>query len=283
MVFAVGPRAKEAGYRVRSFDRLDSTNSEAMRLAQNGERGPLWVVTEEQTAGRGRQGREWQSFIGNLAASLLITNDLKLSDAATLGFVAGLAAHEACAVAAPGLSLSLKWPNDLLANGAFSSDVDSGSREENAPRRKKTGKLAGLLLESQNLGDRLALVVGIGVNVAAAPEGMGYPAVSLAGLGYPVQASNLFASLTEAFVKYDSLWNRGRGFADIRRLWLERAHGVGKSVSVHMGDRIEHGIFETLDEHGCLILRKPDGTACTIAAGDVYFGDARTVQAGVSK
>lgn len=262
MAFAVGPRATQAGYRLRSYDRLDSTNSEAMRLAIEGERGPLWIATDEQTAGRGRQGREWQSFLGNLAASLLITGDLKLSDAATLGFVAGLAVHEACSIHAPRLSLSLKWPNDLLANGS---------------------KLAGLLLESQNLGDRLALVVGIGVNVVAAPEGMGYPAASLAGLGCAIQAEDLFTSLTDTFAKYDSLWDRGRGFADIRRLWLERAHGVGKSVSIHMGDRIEHGLFETLDQQGCLILRKPDGTRCTIAAGDVYFGDARTVHPGVSR
>lgn len=262
MAFAIGPQATQAGYRIRSYERLDSTNTEAMRLARDGERGRLWIVTQEQTAGRGRQGREWQSFSGNLAASLLIRDDLKLSDAATLGFVAGLAVHDACAMAAPGLSLSLKWPNDLLANGS---------------------KLAGLLLESQNLGNELALVVGIGVNVAVAPEGMSYPAVSLAGLGHAIEAESLFAGLTDAFVKYDSLWDRGHGFADIRRLWLERAHGVGKSVSIHMGDRIEHGIFETLDEQGCLILHKPDGTRSTVAAGDVYFGDARTAHPGVSR
>lgn len=282
MAFAAGPQATQAGYRVRSYDRLDSTNSEAMRLAVAGERGPLWIVTDEQTAGRGRQGREWQSLIGNLTTSLLITDRLKLSDAATLGFVAGLAVHEACAACAPGLSLSLKWPNDLLASGAFSSQADSGSREENAPKQKANGKLAGLLLESQNLGDQLALVIGIGVNVVGAPDTPNHPAVSLAGLGHAVEADNLFASLTDAFVKYDSLWDRGRGFADVRRLWLERAHGVGKSVSIHMGDRIEHGVFETLNEQGCLVLRRSDDTRCTVAAGDVYFGDARTARQGAS-
>ena len=277
MAIAVGPQAAQAGYRVRSYDRLDSTNSEAMRLAIEGERGPLWIVADEQTLGRGRQGREWQSFIGNLAASLLITDRLKASDAATLGFVAGLAVHEACTTCAPGLPLSLKWPNDLLASGAFSSEVDSGPREENAPKQKTNGKLAGLLLEAQSLDDQLALVIGIGVNVAVAPETTNYPAVSLAGLGHAVRREDLFASLTDALVKYDSLWDRGRGFADIRRLWLERAHGVGRTVSIHMGDRTEHGIFETLNEQGCLILRKSDDTRCAIAAGDVYFGDARTV------
>ncbi len=259
MTFAVGPQAAAAGHRVRFYDKLDSTNSEAMRLAVEGERGPLWIVAQEQTAGRGRQGREWQSLAGNLTTSLLITDGFSISDAATLGFVAGLAIRDACSACALNLSPALKWPNDVLAGG---------------------GKLAGLLLESQNLGDRLALVIGAGVNVAAAPQGIGYPAVSLAGLGYDVTAEKLFATLTDTFVKYDSLWDRGRGFADIRRLWLERAHGVGRSVSIHMGDRIEHGIFQTLDERGCLILRRPDGTHCTVAAGDVHFGDARTAPTG---
>ncbi len=282
MAFAVGPQATQAGHRIRSYDRLDSTNSEAMRLAIEGEHGPLWIVTDEQTAGRGRQGREWQSFAGNLATSLLLTGNLALSNAATLGFVAGLAVHEACSIAAPGLSLSLKWPNDMLAREAFSGDVDSGSREENAPRQKNYGKLAGLLLESQNVNGGLALVIGIGINVTAAPEGVSYPAVSLAGLGQTVKAVDLFATLTDAFVKYDSVWDRGRGFAEIRRLWLERAHGLGESVSIHMGDRIEHGLFETLDENGCLVLRRSDDTRCSVAAGDVYFGDVRTAHQGVS-
>jgi len=260
MAFAVGPRAAKAGFRVRSYEQLDSTNSEAMRLAALGEAGPLWIAAAEQTAGRGRQGRVWQSGAGNLATSLLIRDQLKLSVAAALGFVAGLAVYEACAALAPGLQLSLKWPNDVLVDG---------------------GKLAGLLLESQSVGDRLALVIGIGVNVTAAPEGIPYPAVSLAGLGITVPAEHLFAALTDSFALYHSLWDGGRGFTEIRRLWLARAHGVGGAVSIHQGDIIEQGIFETLDEQGCLVLHRADKTRCVIAAGDVYFGDARTAHPGV--
>lgn len=265
MAFAVGPQAAKAGYRVRNYELLDSTNSEAMRLAAAGEAGPLWIVATEQTAGRGRQGRAWQSGAGNLATSLLIRDQLKLSVAATLGFVAGLAVYEACAAVAPGLQLALKWPNDVLCEG---------------------GKLAGLLLESQSLqsqsfGDELALVIGIGVNVTAAPEGIPYPAVSLAGLGVTVSAEHLFTALTDSFAKYHGLWDGGRGFGEIRRLWLTRAHGVGGPVSIHQGDAIEQGIFETLDEQGCLVLHRADKTRCVIAAGDVYFGDARTAHPGV--
>src|SRR5262245_2998249 len=112
MTFAVGPRAAKAGHRVVEHDRLDSTNSEALRLARAGERGPLWIVTREQTAGRGRRGREWISSPGNLAASLLITESVTPAIAATLGFAASLATCEACQTLVPGVAFAVKWPND---------------------------------------------------------------------------------------------------------------------------------------------------------------------------
>ena len=128
MTFALGARAARAGHRLIVHDTLDSTNSEALRLARSGERGPLWIVAREQTAGRGRRGREWISAPGNLATSLLCVAPVTPALAATLGFVASLAVHEACRTLAPGVDFALKWPNDVLADGA---------------------KVAGLLLESE--------------------------------------------------------------------------------------------------------------------------------------
>ncbi len=72
MTFVVGPRAAQAGHRVIVHERLDSTNSEALRLARAGERGPLWIVARDQTAGRGRRGREWISAPGNLDDELAV-------------------------------------------------------------------------------------------------------------------------------------------------------------------------------------------------------------------
>src|SRR5271167_583233 len=118
MAFTLGPRATSAGYRLESFDQVGSTNSAAMESARIGERGPMWFVTTEQTAGRGRRQRPWIAPRGNLASSVLETIDVAPATAATLGFAAGLALEAALqAVVGPAAAIgfSLKWPNDVLA------------------------------------------------------------------------------------------------------------------------------------------------------------------------
>jgi BirA family transcriptional regulator, biotin operon repressor / biotin---[acetyl-CoA-carboxylase] ligase len=71
MTFSLGPRATSAGYRLAAFDQVGSTNAEAMVRSRAGERGPIWFVTSEQTAGRGRRQRAWIAPRGNLASSIL--------------------------------------------------------------------------------------------------------------------------------------------------------------------------------------------------------------------
>ncbi|HWV54897.1 biotin--[acetyl-CoA-carboxylase] ligase [Pseudorhodoplanes sp.] len=252
MGFELGPRAAEAGHRLVVHESLDSTNSEALRLARSGEGGPLWIVAREQTAGRGRRGREWVSAGGNLATSLLVSLPVTPAVAATLGFVASLAVRDACSAQAQGAVFALKWPNDVLADGA---------------------KVAGLLLESEARAGTLAIVIGIGVNVASAPSGMPYPAAFLRSFAPEITAGSVFSQLTDAWMGYAGRWDEGHGFDVIRRAWLAQARGIGQAISVRTGDRVESGIFETLDEEGRLILRKTDGMIRVISAGDVYFGD----------
>src|SRR5207342_3620965 len=107
--------------------------------------------------------------------------------------------------------------------------------------------------------NRLAVVVGIGTNVVAAPTGTPTPAVSLAALGVHVGAEELFAVLADAWVEYRGIWDNGRGFAEIRTLWLERAAGLGEPVAILTGNATVAGTFETIDEAGCLIVRTADG------------------------
>lgn len=258
MTFAVGPRAAEAGHCVIEHDRLDSTNSEALRLVRAGERGPLWIVAREQTAGRGRRGREWISSPDNLAASLLLTETVTAPVAATLGFAASLSVCEACDTLAPGRAFTLKWPNDVLANGK---------------------KVAGILLESELQGDVLAVIAGFGINLASAPDGMTFPATSLAALGGAATPDYAFARLSDSVAAALEIWQHGQGFGEIRKFWLERAVGVGRPISIRVGDRVLEGIFETLDEQGRLLLRVADGGLQTISAGDVYFGSAASAGA----
>src|SRR5207253_7435613 len=101
------------------------------------------------------------------------------------------------------LNFLLKWPNDVLAGRQ---------------------KLAGILLEAEAIaGNRLAVVVGIGTNVVAAPEGTPTPATSLAALGIQIGAEELFAALSDGWAEFRGIWDDGRGFAEIRRQWLARA------------------------------------------------------------
>jgi BirA family biotin operon repressor/biotin-[acetyl-CoA-carboxylase] ligase len=267
MAFTLGTRAVSAGYKLAAFDQVGSTNLEAMAAARQGERGPMWVVTREQTAGRGRRQRAWIAPPGNLACSILEVMDVAPAIAATLGFAAGLAQASALQTvsieAAMRLGPSapnymLKWPNDVLVDGK---------------------KLVGISLEAEAVGGRLAVVVGIGTNVVAAPEGTPTPAVALASLGVQISAEELFAAATDSWVEYFGIWDRGRGFAEIRRLWLERAAGLGGHVAIQTGQATVEGIFDTIDEAGCLIVRTADGARLPIAAGDVFFGTAASVRA----
>jgi BirA family biotin operon repressor/biotin-[acetyl-CoA-carboxylase] ligase len=258
MSFAIGPRAARAGHRIREYASLDSTNSEALRLSHAGERGPLWIVAREQHAGRGRRGREWVSGPGNLATSFLFAEAIAPQLAVTLGFAASLAVCRACAKLAPGAAFAVKWPNDVLSDGK---------------------KVAGILLESEPQGGELAVVTGFGINLAEAPDGMAFPAGFLAMPGMPVLPEAAFGCLTDTFAELLGIWQHGQGFAEIRRIWLENAQGVGETVSVRIGERVTSGIFETLDEQGRLMLRAADGAVHAISAGNVYFGNAASAAA----
>ena len=262
MTFSLGSRASSAGYCLAAFEQIGSTNAEAMSRARDGERGPMWFVTSEQTAGRGRRQRAWIAPRGNLASSILEVMDVPPATAATLGFAAGLALEAALQklsieanlrrAGSDPLKFSLKWPNDVMA---------------------ERQKLAGILLEAEAVaGNRLA-------NVVAAPEGTPTPATSLAALGVQIGAEELFMALSDAWVEFRGVWDNGRGFADIRRLWLARAAGLGDRVAIQTGSTTVEGTFDTIDETGCLIVRTAEGKRMPIAAGEVYFGSAASMGA----
>jgi BirA family biotin operon repressor/biotin-[acetyl-CoA-carboxylase] ligase len=273
MAFTLGPDAHSAGYRLAAFDEIGSTNAEALARARAGDPGRLWVVSDRQTAGRGRRGNAWSTERGNLAASLLTITDADAPAVATLGFVAGVALDAALRRAAPevvtaialdgaagvgGDRIALKWPNDVLLDGA---------------------KLAGILLEAERAPDgRMAVVVGIGVNVRHAPTDLPYPAASLAGLGAAAGAEAVFAALSESWCEAAAAWDDGRGFPAVRARWLARASGLGGAVAVRIDGAVTRGVFETIDDTGRLVVRTENGARRTITAGEVHFGAAGTAR-----
>ena len=267
MTFTLAPTALSDGYRLESHESVGSTNAMALDRARAGDPGRLWIVSKRQESGRGRRGRVWDTPSGNLAATLLLIDDHDLRLAATLGFVAGLALADALEAIIPALDVAvgldggqtggsgrfeLKWPNDVLADGA---------------------KLAGILLESALLdGKRFALAIGIGVNVVAHPGEVPYPAASLRSLGSGCDAEVLFHALSDAWTANGRVWDQGRGLETIRRRWLSRAAGLGSEVAVRAEGEVVRGVFETIDEDCRFVIRKRDGGIVRITAGDVHFG-----------
>jgi BirA family biotin operon repressor/biotin-[acetyl-CoA-carboxylase] ligase len=270
--FWLGPVASGRGYRLFGFDEIGSTSTEAVHAAETGDVGEAWFAALKQTAGRGRRGLPWQTASGNLAASLLIVPDCDPTVSATLGFVAGVALNRALGATLPpgilrtgldgadssGARIALKWPNDLLADGK---------------------KLAGILLEAQKRPDgRHAVVIGMGVNIVAAPQGLPYPATSLDELGATISAETLFAALADEWVVAYELWDNGRNVGDILRLWRASAAGIGAEVAVSQDGGVVRGIFESIDDTGRLIVRANDNSRIAISAGDVHFGVTASVR-----
>ena len=245
----LNPAAAAAGVRLIGYDTIGSTNAEGLSLARSGEHGPLWVTARTQTAGRGRRGRVWVSEPGNLYASLVLTDPAPADRRAELSFVAALALHDAIGARIPGVSgrLLLKWPNDLLIDGC---------------------KCAGILIEGE--GD--IAVVGIGVNCTHHPSGTDFPATDLAAAGLRASPEKVFEALTGAMARRLAQWDRGAGFAAVRADWLKRAASLGQDIKVAVTEGTRSGRFETVDDRGNLVLRLPNGSTETIAAGDVLLG-----------
>src|ERR1043166_4251223 len=240
------------GARLLSLDEVGSTNAEAFARARGAERGPLWITARRQTAGRGRRGRTWVSEPGNLYASLLLTDPAPAQRAAELSLVAALAVHDALAerAAVLGPRLTLKWPNDVLCDGA---------------------KVSGILVEGEGLPARpLAVVIGIGVNCAHHPADTAYPATNLAAAGALVTPESLAQALVGTMARRLAEWDAAKNFAGIRAGWLKRAAGLGASARVRLPEREVEGIAETLDEAGRLVLRLADGSCERIAAGEMF-------------
>lgn len=223
-----------------------------MARARSGDAGRLWVVADTQTEGRGRNGRVWSSPPGNLYASLLLIDPAPPNRAAELGFVAGVAViHALREILCGDRRLAIKWPNDILYDGA---------------------KLCGILLESANLPDgRFACVAGIGVNCRSHPEDTPYKATDLALIAaQPIVAPKVFEQISATMAHWLDAWGKGDGFEVIRAEWLSFAAGLGTLISVRRPSQTIEGVFRTIDATGRLVLEQ-SGALVAVEAGDVFL------------
>ena len=224
-----------------------STNADLLQRVGQGEgiAEGHWLIADRQTGGRGRQGRQWSDGRGNFMGSTIVHAGRNSPPAASLALVAGLAVR---AAVEPCVSqdkrLTLKWPNDLLVDGA---------------------KLAGILLE--RTGD--SVVVGIGVNLATAPVLPDRLACSIADVGTVPDRDSFATTLAAQFAEELARW-RHYGLDVLLRRWEGAAHPAGTSLTVHEAGGLKvEGAFAGLDSTGSLLLRLADGTTRVIHAGDI--------------
>nr|WP_315050194.1 biotin--[acetyl-CoA-carboxylase] ligase [uncultured Brevundimonas sp.] len=236
------------------LETVDSTNAEARRRAEAGEAGPLWIAARRQTEGRGRRGRRWQSDSGNLAATLLMRTARTPAEAAQVTFVAALAAAEVLDGYAGRERVSIKWPNDVMLDGV---------------------KVAGILVESGAHADGgLWLAVGIGINLAHAPDGTERPATAIvqaAGEAPAFEAA--LGRLVDSFSTWQARWD-GMGFQTVLDGWIARTQGLHGPCVARLGSETLEGVADGVEADGALRLRLADGTLRRISAGDVFFGEA---------
>jgi BirA family transcriptional regulator, biotin operon repressor / biotin---[acetyl-CoA-carboxylase] ligase len=238
------------------FDEIDSTNEEARRRAACGDIAPALIVARRQTAGRGRRGRSWSSNAdGNLFMTYFGPAEAAPAELALLGFGAGLALIEECEALTGSRDFRLKWPNDLLFCGR---------------------KAAGVLLET---GPRVGaggqwIALGIGCNLASAPEDAGQPAATIAEvLSRPVPAPETFALQVLVRLSHWASMLRASGFAPLRSAWLDRAYGLGEPIRV--AESSLEGRMAGISPRGELELVMPGGDVRLISAGDVFFPASR--------
>lgn len=253
------------------IDEIDSSNREVFRLLGGaGEKdltqiSPFWLLARRQTAGRGRRGRSWVSAEGNLMASHAAIWNWPASELALLGYVLSLACYQAVGKLLPkAAELALKWPNDVVISEA---------------------KLAGLLIETQNLGkDHQAVAAGIGVNITHAPMLADRQTCCLADwMGKPPNAEALLSEIDKGWrglleeimrcrAEVKKAETRSWFAQEIRQKWLQAAQGLRKDCQILQADgSILAGIFTGLAEDGALQLRLETGEVRHIYAGEASF------------
>lgn len=215
-----------AGWRLRSFESLPSTQTLLRGLAQAGEPGGLAILARRQTEGFGREGRRWEGPAGNLHLSVLLRPRGPARHVPQYGLLAAVALHQA----AGREGLRLKWPNDLLRDGA-----------------KLAGILAEAALDPQGGIDHL--VLGFGVNLAHAPDVAGRAVAALGAEPPEDFAVRLLAALDQWLVRQLT-----DGFGPVREAWMAAGPERGALLSIRQGEGTVSGRYEGLAEDGGLLL-----------------------------
>ena len=243
------------GREVVCLDTVDSTNSEVKRRAADGAMEGLAVISDEQTAGRGRRGNAFQSLKGKgLFCSVLLRPQVALDALSQLTAwtaVAVCRAIETCC----GLTCGIKWTNDIILDG-----------------KKLCGILTELEFEAESAA-AVAVVVGVGVNVGQTDADFGPDLSPIAtsltqALGRPVRRAELAVHLITALDEMYAAFPQGKNeyLAEYRRRCVTTGHEV---ALVRPDGGREPAFAQEVDDDFALVCRLPDGSTRTVTAGDV--------------
>ncbi|HJD55714.1 MAG TPA: biotin--[acetyl-CoA-carboxylase] ligase [Rickettsia endosymbiont of Pyrocoelia pectoralis] len=297
-------------YKLFVFDELDSTNSEAIRIAQSQKPNiNCAVLAKSQTRGRGRSGKSWQSSTGNLHASLLIKPNKELELLPQLSFVTALAVYDSIESslqektasfdevsmqqhlrrndriqlnsqsfrqdefkAEPAERIKIREHRRMSQNSLASSFVNDAVRLKWPNDVLINGKkISGILLESVKVDDDYYLIIGIGINITYHPENIDQPTTSLSAANLPItEPQVLLEILIDNFEKYYQIWKK-EGFASIRKKWLQHAYKLHKNISVKYQNEIIHGIFKDIDSTGKIILQLPSNKILSLSTAELSF------------
>lgn len=229
---------------IETVDFTGSTNSDLLERASQGAPEGLWLRAKSQGAGRGRSARQWVSDTGNIYASTIVRLLANDPPATNLAFVAANALHQSIAHYLPEQHVLIKWPNDILVDGA---------------------KICGILLER----NADAIIMGTGVNLAHSPQNIDRAATSMMELGIsPPKPDEFMQTLADNFASWLRQW-RDHGFGPVRDYWIQYAHAIGQKIS-----HKEHsGSFDGIADDGACLLRLDSGEIITIVAGDIFILD----------
>jgi BirA family transcriptional regulator, biotin operon repressor / biotin---[acetyl-CoA-carboxylase] ligase len=235
---------------IHQLDEVGSTNTYVREQARQGAPPGLVVVADHQTAGRGRLDRRWESPPGaNLLVSFLLRPGCGAGDVHLCAGAVALAAADACREVA-GVEPVLKWPNDLLLDGA---------------------KLAGVLAEAEFAGKILkAVVVGIGINVAwpGPPEAGGTCLDDVSRTPRPLEREVLLLQLLKALEPRCELLEEAVGRRDLADEVRGRCATLGQRVRVMLAGEELIGRADAIDDAGRLVVETASGPR-TVSAGDV--------------
>jgi len=278
-------------YKLLVFDEIDSTSSEAIRIAGKDKPDIGYIIlAKSQTKARGRSGKSWQSTSGNLHVSLLIKPDKELELLPQLSFVTALSVYDSidslchshssqCHSRFPlchsresgNLEKFLKEMDSRLCGNDIRNENDAVQLKWPNDVLINGRKIAGILLESVKVEDDYYLIIGIGINITYRPDNIDQPTTSLISENLPIITPQaLLEILVENFEKYYQIWDN-EGFTFIREKWLEHAYKLHENISVKHQNDIVTGIFKDIDNTGRIILQLPSKKIISFSTVELSF------------